>query len=128
MPFYARQSATIPNILNRSTSETKQMIEEQIWDKLQNGVNYDVLDVINESHQHSVPKDSETHFRILVVTAEFEEVGRLARHRRIHSLLGQELRGGVHALAIDAWTPAEWDRNAHRPSLSPKCRGGSKAG
>ena len=36
-------------------------IETAIRDKLQQGFVFELLDVVNESHQHSVPKDSETH-------------------------------------------------------------------
>ena len=84
------------------------------------------LEVVNESHQHSVPRGSETHFRVLVVSSAFEGQGRLARHRRIHAVLRHELESGVHALAIDAWTPAEW-RARGAASVSPLCLGGSKA-
>lgn len=103
------------------------MIEQQIRSKLHSAFTYDVLDVTNESHRHSVPKDSETHFRVLLVTDEFESINRISRHRRVHAILKEELQGSVHALAIDAWTPAEWLAKDERPSLSPNCLGGSKA-
>lgn len=103
-------------------------IEHSIWSKLEDKLDYDVLDVVNESHQHSVPKDSETHFRVLIVSQCFSTMNRLSRHRLIHGILRAELEGGVHALAIDAWSPSEWEQNGRKPSLSPQCRGGSKLG
>lgn len=84
------------------------------------------LAVVNESGMHNVPPGSETHFRVLVVSADFAGESRISRHRRILSLLAEELAGGVHALAIDAWTPEEWER-AGAPSVSPACRGGDGA-
>ena len=101
-------------------------IETAIRDKLQQGFVFELLDVVNESHQHSVPKDSETHFRLLVVSPEFEGVSRLQRHRRVNGLLAEELASGVHALTMDLWTPAEWERQDRRPSLSPRCLGGGR--
>ena len=84
------------------------------------------LRVTNESSQHNVPPNSETHFRVLVVSKQFEAKGRLARHRAIHRAVGREIEEGLHALAIDAWTPEEWAER-EGPSQSPDCRGGSAA-
>jgi BolA protein len=83
------------------------------------------LAVHDESSGHNVPAGSESHFRVLVVSSAFEGVSRLARHRRVHGALTGELEGTLHALAIDAWTPAEWQRQA-TPSSSPPCRGGAQ--
>ena len=84
------------------------------------------LRVTNESSQHNVPPGSETHFRVLIVSERFASQNRLARHRSVHRAVGDELAKGLHALAIDAWTPAEWAQR-EQPSQSPECRGGSAA-
>ena len=42
-----------------------------------------------------------------VVSAKFEGLGAVARHRLVYALLDEEMRGGVHALAITALTPDE---------------------
>lgn len=86
------------------------------------------LDVENESRMHNVPPGSETHFKVLVVSDAFEGLGRVDRHRRIHAILADELKGGVHALAIRALTPAEAEKESLGVFLSPPCLGGSRAG
>ena len=83
------------------------------------------LVVSNESDNHSVPPGSESHFRVLVVATGFSGQSRVARHRAINKLLAEELSGGVHALAIEALTPEEWQKKAG-PATSPDCLGGSK--
>ncbi len=85
------------------------------------------LDVMNESSSHSVPKGSETHFKVVVVSAKFEGVSILERHRLVNSCLSAELNraGGIHALSITAKTPAQWTANSSVPK-SPACLGGSK--
>ena len=83
------------------------------------------LDVLNESASHAVPKGSETHFKVVVVSAAFEGVPLIARHRQINAALAQELASGVHALQIVAKTPSQWQENCDVPE-SPKCLGGSK--
>jgi BolA protein len=50
---------------------------------------------------------SETHFRIEIVSAAFEGLGRLARERRVQQILAAELSDRVHALSVSARTPAE---------------------
>ena len=42
-----------------------------------------------------------------VVSAMFVGLGAGARHRLVYALLDEEMRGGVHALAITALTPDE---------------------
>jgi len=85
------------------------------------------LDVANESHQHSVPPDSETHFKVILVSERFEGQRKVARHQQVYAALAQQLAGPVHALALHTYTAAEWrDRQQSAPQ-SPQCLGGSKA-
>ena len=82
---------------------------------------------MDESDQHNVPPGSESHFRVLIVCAEFAGQRPLARQRRINALLVDEFAGGLHALALQALAPEEWRAGATARS-SPPCLGGSKAG
>jgi BolA protein len=70
------------------------------------------LAVINESHMHAGHQEKfdgkgETHFRLRIVSAAFEGRSRLERHRAITALLGEEMAGELHALAIEATAPGE---------------------
>jgi BolA protein len=85
------------------------------------------LEVNDESHMHNVPPGSESHFKVLVVSDSFAGERLIARHRRINALLRDELDGGLHALAIHAWTPEEWFDKGGAAPASPQCMGGSKA-
>lgn len=86
------------------------------------------LELTDESHMHNVPAGAESHFNLLVVADAFDGEKPVARHRQINALLGDELRGGLHALAIHAWTPQEWfDKGGGGAPQSPECLGGSKA-
>jgi BolA protein len=76
---------------------------------------------------HSVPENSETHFKLIAVSAQFDGKRNVARHQLIYKVLAEELAGPVHALAIHTYTSSEWQqRNAVAPE-SPECMGGSKA-
>jgi stress-induced morphogen len=95
--------------------------------KLTDALHPDHLEVINESHMHSVAPGSETHFKVLVVSPTFEGLGLVDRHRRVNEVLRDELRGGVHALTIRALAPSQWTGHAEG-FRSPPCLGGSKQG
>lgn len=100
----------------------QQLLETKIMQALQP----EFLRVVNESSGHNVPRGSETHFRVLVVSAAFEGVPLVGRHRLVNAALAQELQGGVHALAIDALTPEQWRaRGEASLSASPACQGGN---
>lgn len=84
------------------------------------------LEVVNESRMHSVPPGSESHFKVTVVSEEFEGKMPLARHRLVNELLRELLAGPVHALALHTHTPEEWFKRAGGAPDSPPCLGGSK--
>jgi len=69
------------------------------------------LDVIDESALHAghagARPEGETHFRVRIVSCAFDGLNRIARQRRVHEILADELRTRVHALSIDAKTPDE---------------------
>ncbi len=70
------------------------------------------LKVENESDRHAVPKNSQTHFKVTVVSDTFSEMPLLKRHRLINQLLSIELLGPIHALALHTYTSSEWlERN-----------------
>lgn len=80
------------------------------------------LAVLNESHLHHVPANSETHFKVIVVSGKFEGLRLLARHRLVNNCLANEFANGLHALAIHTYTSSEWDANLEVPK-TPNCRG-----
>lgn len=102
--------------------------QERIQDKLAQAFSPAHLEVENESHKHSVPKGSETHFKVTIVSAAFEGLGAVDRHRSVHQALADELKSGLHALTLRLLTPAQWEAQGGAPFVSPPCLGGSKAG
>ena len=83
------------------------------------------LEVLNESHMHG-GSATDSHFRLTVVSSRFAGESRVARHQQVYSLLAAELAGGIHALALHLYTPAEWREREQTTPRSPDCRGGSR--
>ncbi|XKH60604.1 BolA/IbaG family iron-sulfur metabolism protein [Halomonas sediminis] len=96
-----------------------------IEEKLQ-ALTPEYVQVENESHRHNVPENSETHFKVTLVSERFEGMMPVKRHQQLYALLADELSGPVHALALHLYTPVEWQaRGGERPT-SPDCRGGGQ--
>jgi BolA protein len=99
-------------------------IQERIETKLKELLAPSHLEVINESHMHNVPAGSETHFKVVVVSPRFDGMSAVKRHQLVYGALTDEMKGGVHALAITSRSPAEWAASPEA-NASPKCLGGS---
>lgn len=93
-------------------------------------------EVVNESYKHNVPKGSESHFKVLVVSEVFEGKTMIQRHRMVNSTLKDELSGNtpdgskIHALSIQAKTPSQWQTATTTGTAviqaTPNCLGGDK--
>jgi len=97
---------------------------ERIQAKLESALSPLHLEVIDESHMHSVPEGAESHFKVVAVSERFAEHKLLGRHRMVNRELSGELESGLHALALHTWTPEEWFANNGTAPESPQCMGG----
>jgi BolA protein len=96
-----------------------QSMKDRITAKLAAALTPEKLEVVDDSHQHAghlghpgsghpgSMSAAETHFTVKVVSTAFAGKSRLQRHRLVNELLDEELRTGVHALAIEARAPGE---------------------
>ena len=103
-------------------------IENAIRQKIESSCSPEYFELENESHKHSVPVGSETHFRLLIVSDFFKNMSRVDRARKVHELLSLELKGGVHALSERMFTLEEWAGLSDQQKLmiSPSCLGKKK--
>ena len=99
--------------------------QQRIEEHLKSGFSQLYLEVLNESHNHSAGND--THFKLVVVSADFAGLRAVARHQKVYALMADEMAQGLHALALHLYTPEEWAESGAAPD-SPACRGGSKRG
>lgn len=69
------------------------------------------LDIVDESDRHKghagARAGGESHYRLDIVSESFVGKSRVARHRMVYDLLGEEFAAGLHALAVRALTPGE---------------------
>ena len=96
-------------------------MQQHIEEKLAGAIALKHLEVINESGNHNVPPGSESHFKVVLVADEFDGERLVNRHRRVNEILAEELRSGIHALAIHTYTEDEWRRRNGDAPMSPPC-------
>ncbi|KAG8157830.1 hypothetical protein KVR01_012492 [Diaporthe batatas] len=100
---------------SESGGPVEQAIRSKLVDKF--GSN---IQIYNDSHLHKHHKamagstSAETHFRLVIVSGEFDGTRQIQRHRIVNQLLKEELarEGGIHALQIKALTPEEDEKRA----------------
>jgi BolA protein len=84
-------------------------MEEEIRMRLQ-GLAPSTLHLENESAQHAGHAGSREggHYRLTIVSSQFQGLNAVARHRMVYQSLGDLMQKGIHALTISAYTPDEF--------------------
>ena len=80
-------------------------VKDEIQDKLEQAFSPSTLTVVDDSEKHrghaGYREGGESHFSVHIRAAAFADLTRIARHRAVHSALGKDLVGRIHALALD---------------------------
>ena len=92
---------------------------DEIVTTLNNLLNVESMFLENESGMHNVPIDSETHFKLIIVSDDFVEMTKVKRHQLIYQTLFETMKK-IHALSIQAFTVEEFNKNPVILS-SPDC-------
>lgn len=86
-------------------------LRDTMTDKLTAAFAPILLEVLDESENHrghgGWREGGETHFRVRIVSAAFAGKSRVERHRMVNQALDAELKGRVHALAMETRAPGE---------------------
>jgi BolA protein len=86
-------------------------LQDTMTDKLTAAFGPTILEVLDESENHrghgGWREGGETHFRVRIVAAAFAGKSRVERHRMVNQVLDAELKGRVHALAMETKAPGE---------------------
>ena len=97
----------------------KESIESTINKIINESYNPLYIELVNESFMHNVPKGSESHFKLVVVSNIFKNMTLIQRHKHIYSSLNT-IMNNIHALSINAFDIDEFKLNPTQ-SKSPDC-------
>lgn len=70
-----------------------------------------LVEVQDDSAQHrghAGARGGAGHYTVTVVAGRFAGMGRVDRHRAVYDAVGDMIPAEVHALAVRAYTPEEW--------------------
>lgn len=70
-------------------------------------VRLDIRDDSAKHAGHAGARDGRGHFSVSIVSAAFDGLSPIQRHKRVYAAMGTLMDTDVHALAIIAKTPAE---------------------
>ena len=80
-------------------------VRQEIEDALRAAFDPREIEVVDDSASHAghagAPAAGESHFNVRLRSPEFSGKSRVARHRAVHSALGPDILGRIHALALD---------------------------
>ena len=96
-------------------------IQKQLEEKLKKAFEPLLLKVINESPQHNTPKNSESHFRVLIVSNKFSNLSLIKRHQMVHSAVQEQIKDKIHAFSQQTLTPKEFKSRGGILPESPPC-------
>jgi BolA protein len=94
--------------LRATTTERVALIETRLTAALAPVTSITVRD---DSAQHAGHAGASAggHFSVTIVAVAFAGKPRVARHRLVYDALADAMQRGIHALAITAYTPEEFD-------------------
>jgi BolA protein len=94
-------------------------VKSQIEELCTKALNFEFISIENESYLHSSSQNTESHFKLILVSNHFLNMSLIKRHRYIYKVLN-EIMPKIHALAIHAFTEEEFKNNVVNTN-SPDC-------
>ena len=94
-------------------------IENKIINTRNECMNICSLKILNESFMHNLPKDAESHFKLVIVSNDFNNLSHIQRHKLVYKHLGN-IMNDIHAISIQSFNEDEFKLN---PTIldSPEC-------
>jgi len=86
------------------------MTAEEIKKVLTKSMNAQEIEVVDESHLHQGHVGAQGgggHFRVRIVSKEFDHQTMIERHRAVYKILSMPNNPQIHALALTTLTPEE---------------------
>ena len=90
-------------ISSEVNQDNKAMVSpDDVQGYIQSGLDCNHISVIGDGQ----------HFEAVIVSAAFEDKGRLQRHQIVYAVLGDRMKSEIHALSMKTYTPTEWEQQA----------------
>ncbi|OOF84058.1 transcriptional regulator [Rodentibacter ratti] len=97
--------------------------QQELLDKIHTEFQPHFAAVENESHMHSSGRGANSHFKLVIVSDVFDGMSKVKRHQKLYQLFAEDLKNGIHALALHLYTKKEWEELGEVFPNSPNCAG-----
>jgi regulator of penicillin binding proteins and beta lactamase transcription (morphogene) len=97
--------------------------QQELLERIQAEFQPHFATVENESHMHSSGRGADSHFKLVIVSDAFEGMRKVQRHQKLYQLFADDLKNGIHALALHLYTKSEWESLGKAFPKSPNCLG-----
>ena len=97
--------------------------QQELLERIQAEFQPHFVTVENESHMHSSGRGADSHFKLVIVSDAFEGMRKVQRHQKLYQLFADDLKNGIHALALPLYTKSEWESQGKAFPKSPNCLG-----
>lgn len=97
--------------------------QQELLDKIHTEFQPHFAAVENESHMHSSGRGANSHFKLVIVSDVFDGMSKVKRHQKLYQLFAEDLKNGIHALALHLYTKKEWEERGEVFPNSPNCAG-----
>ena len=77
---------------------------EQVKEKINKKINLESITLIDNSHLHTTHKSfdpNKFHIKIIIVSKELKKMNKIEAHKKIFSILKDEMNNKIHALEIE---------------------------
>ena len=83
--------------------------QQELLERIQAEFQPHFATVENESHMHSSGRGADSHFKLVIVSDAFEGMRKVQRSPKLYQLFADDLKNGIHALALHLYTKSEWE-------------------
>ncbi len=94
-PRATYQRAMLPTLQQVGPTQ----VEARLRDELEGVAHLEVEDLTG----------TQDHYQVTVVASSFEGLTRIEMHQAVYKALGDWMRGPIHALALNTFTPDSWN-------------------
>tara|TARA_B100001123_G_C14977303_1_gene894135 strand:+ start:310 stop:564 length:255 start_codon:yes stop_codon:yes gene_type:complete len=77
---------------------------DQVKEKINKKINLESITLIDNSHLHTTHKSfdpNKFHIKIIIVSKELKKMNKIEAHKKIFSILKDEMNNKIHALEIE---------------------------
>ena len=96
-------------------------MKKVIYKKIKSKINIFYLKIYNDNQKHILQNNSINHFRLIIVSKNFNNLSLIHRHKKIYSILSQYIPKKIYSLQIFTYDIQEWITIPKKINIAIQC-------